>query len=320
MPTRPLVLVTEPLAEAPARWLAQRAEVLQASDQSPEFRAAAPRAEALVVRTYTMVDDALLRGMPALRVVGRAGVGLDNIRLADCERRGVVVVNTPDANTQAVVEFVFASLLDALRPRVRLERAVDAREWNDLRRRTVGERQLGDLRMGVLGFGRIGCRVARVARALGCEVRYNDLRDIAPDARHGAEPCVVTSLFEESDIVTVHVDGRDSNRGFVGRALLARMKPDALLVNTSRGMVVDADALAAELREHPARTAILDVHEPEPIVKESPLLSLPNARLSPHLASRTAPAMEAMSWVVRDVWAVLEGRSPEWPARPDGHG
>lgn len=320
MSTRPLVLVTEPLAEAPARWLAQRAEVLLASDQSSEFRAAAPRAEALVVRTYTMVDDALLSGMPALRVVGRAGVGLDNIRLEDCARRGVAVVNTPDANTQAVVEFVFASLLDALRPRVRLERAVDAREWNDLRRLTVGDRQLGDLRWGVLGFGRIGSRVARVARALGCEVRFNDLRDIAPEARHGAEPCDAASLFAESDVVTVHVDGRDSNRGFVGLSLLARMKPDALLVNTSRGMVVDAEALASELRAHPARTAILDVHEPEPIVKESPLLALPNARLSPHLASRTVPAMEAMSWVVRDVWAVLEGRPPEWPARPDGHG
>lgn len=312
--SRPVIIQTEPLAQAAEAWIGERAQVVRAAPSTPEFKTAAQGAQGLVVRTATRVDEELLRQLPTLRVVGRAGVGIESIDQDACGARGVTVVHTPDANTQAVVEFVVGLLSDALRPRPRLERAVNATEWERLRTQAVGATQWNELQVGVLGLGRIGSRVAEVTRAMGCRVRYTDLREIPPTGRHGAEPTPVEALFEMSDVITVHVDGRASNRGFVGSALLDRMKPTATLVNTSRGLVVDTTALAAILRQRPGMRALLDVHEPEPFAAEYPLLGLSNAWLTPHLASRTTTAMEAMSWVVRDVWEVIEGREPRWPA------
>lgn len=306
MSSRPVVLVTEHLSDAPLQWLAERADVVQAPAGSAEFARAAPDAEGLLVRTYTRVDAALLARLPRVRVVARAGVGLDNIDAEACAARGVTVVNTPDANTQAVVEFVLCLLCDALRPRMYLDAAVDPARWNDLRARTVAHRQMDELQLGILGMGRIGRRVAQVARAIGMRVAYCDLLEIEPAHRHGAHPVDAAELFRASDVVTIHIDGRPTNRGVVGEALLAQLRPDAVLLNTSRGMVLDHEALARRLRECPGMLALLDVHEPEPIDASNPLLSLTNARLSPHLASRTDAAMEAMSWVVRDLWNALQ--------------
>ena len=168
--------------------------------------------------------------------------------------------------------------------------------------------------LGILGFGRIGRRVAEVARAIGFRTIYHDLRTIEPEHRCGAEPVTAAELFERSDVITLHIDGRASNRGFVSADLLGRMRADALLLNTCRGFVLDHDALGAFLRAHPGAQALLDVHEPEPFEAGHPLLGLPNAHLSPHLASRTRSAMDRMSWVVRDVVAVLRGETPLFPA------
>ncbi len=178
----------------------------------------------------------------------------------------------------------------------------------------VAPRQMSELTLGILGLGRIGRRVAEVAGVVGFDALYHDLLEIAPSERHGAVPVSGETLFERADVLTIHVDGRPSNRGFVGGDLLARTKEDVLLINTSRGFVVDNVALAARLRACPRIRAHLDVHDPEPIAADCPLLGIPNATLYPHLASRTETALRAMSWVVRDVVAVLEGRTPEFPA------
>lgn len=316
MPQRHIALLTEKISPAAKAWFSERAEVVEAISGSPAFLNAAPTAQALVVRTYTEVDQRLLSGLPQLRVVGRAGVGLDNINVAACAERGVRVVHTPDANTQAVVEYLLALVSDTTRPRVELRRPVDAGEWNALRETIVAERQLSDMRIGILGLGRIGTRVAQVMGALGCAVQYCDLREIPATSRHGARPCTVDELFRSSDLLTIHIDGRESNRQFVNARLLQLLPDGALLVNTSRGQVLDAAALASTLRARPTVRAVLDVHNPEPFGADYPLLGLENARLLPHLASRSRAAMDAMSWVVRDVWAVLEGREPQWPAQP----
>lgn len=314
MPERPLVIQVDELADEPARWLSERCRVCAAEPASAAFAAAAGEAEGLLVRTRTRVDAALLDRLPRLRVVGRGGVGLDSIDLDACRRRGVMVVSTPDANTQAVVEYVVCLLCDALRPRLFLEHAVDEAEWIRLRDEVVGLWQMDELRLGILGLGRIGRRVAEVGRAIGFEVVFHDLVEIPEELRAGARPVGVEELFAESDVITLHCDGRASNRGFVGERLLPLMRPDAILINTSRGFVVDAGALASFLRANPAALAILDVHEREPFPESSPLVALPNAHLAPHLASRTVRATEAMSWVVRDVWSVLDGRAPKHPA------
>jgi D-3-phosphoglycerate dehydrogenase len=163
-------------------------------------------------------------------------------------------------------------------------------------------------------MGRIGSRLAQVAQAIGFTVRYCDIRDIPERERHGAECVDMPTLFAESDVISVHVDGRAGNRHLVGPDVMSMMRPDVIFLNTSRGFVVDHDALAAFMRANPAAMAMLDVHEPEPFTTAHPLLGLPNAHLAPHLASRTTTALENMSWVVRDVMTVLSGREPRWPA------
>jgi len=310
----PTCIVTEALDDAAIDWLAGRARVVRGSPASTEFAAEAASAQALVVRTYTVVDDALLDRLPALRVVARAGVGLDNIDVAACRRRGVEVVHTPDANTQAVVEYVLCLLCDALRPRLFLDRPLAKDAWDDVREDVVGAWQMDELVLGILGMGRIGRRVAQVAGAIGFHCVYHDLLEVPESSRHGAEPVDLEQLFADSDVVTVHVDGRASNRGLVGPALLARLRDDAVIINTSRGFVIDDAALAAWLGTRPAAQVILDVHDPEPFTHGHPLLGMANAHLAPHLASRTLTAMANMSWVVKDVAAVLEGRTPRFAA------
>ena len=308
------VAVTEPLTPDSLQWLRERVSVTEAAPGEPAFEAVAGSLEGIVVRTLTQVDRALLSRMPRLRVVARAGVGLDNIDLPACRERGIAVVHTPDANTQAVVEYVLCLLCDALRPRLFLERPVDTQAWERIRTEVCGERQMDELTLGILGFGRIGSRVAQVARAIGFRVLYNDLLTFAPSMRHGAEPVSAEDLFARSDVITLHIDGRPDNRRFVNASLIKHMRPQALLLNTCRGFVLDHEALADFLRMNPGAQALLDVHEPEPFPADHPLLGMRNAHLAPHLASRTRSAMDRMSWVVRDAVAVLEGRKPEFAA------
>lgn len=267
-----------------------------------------------MVRTYTTVNDEFLDRAPNLRVVGRAGVGLDNIDVGACRARGVEVVHTPDANGQAVTELVFAFLLDAHRPRLFLESPIGKQRWIDLRKELRAPHQLSDLTLGVIGVGRVGTRVVRIARAFGMRVVAHDLLEIPDDRLLGATSAPLDDLLGACDVVTVHVDGRPENRGFIGSRELELLQPDATLINTSRGFVVDPSALASWLRLHPAGRAILDVHDPEPIEAGSPLIGLENAHLAPHIGAATETAQRHMSWVVRDVWAVLEGRTPESPA------
>jgi D-3-phosphoglycerate dehydrogenase len=223
-------------------------------------------------------------------------------------------VYTPFANTQAVVEFVLSVLCDALRPRVTISQSVPPEKWADLRASTVARWQMNELTLGILGLGRIGKRVAQVATAIGFKVLFNDRLDIPPELHFGATPVSVETLFDQSDILSVHIDGRPSNHHFINSWLIDRMKGDVLFFNTSRGFVVDNVALASFLQAHPPARAHLDVHDPEPFDDRYPLLHAPNATLSPHLGSRTQRAMRNMSWVVRDIVAVLEGRPPQYPA------
>lgn len=315
---KPLVVQTETLDAECAAWLAERCELVRCADSETRFADLLSRAEGLVIRTYTRVDEAFLARAPRLRVVGRAGVGLDNIDIPACRARGVAVVHTPDANTRAVVELVLALMLDALRPRLFLEGALSLREWKATRDELIAPAQLADLTLGIYGMGRIGSSVARVASALGMTIVYHDLLDIPPERRSGARPVSREELLRESDILTVHVDERPSNRGLLGAEAFSMCKTGVVFINAARGFIVDARALAQFLVANPGAQALLDVHEPEPFPPDYPLLGLRNAWLSPHIAAATATAHRNMSWVVRDVWRVLSGEAPEFPARIPG--
>ena len=305
------VVITERLDDACAAWLAERCEVVWHRFDAPGFDDVLMNADGLVVRTYTQVDSDLLARAPKLRVIGRAGVGLDNFDLPACRSAGVAVVHTPDANTQAVVEYVLGLMLDRHRPRNPLPTGADADTFHAMRSREVGT-ELATLTLGVVGYGRIGKRVAAVAQTLGMRVLCCDVDPAA--ASDGRALVPHGQVYAEADVLTLHADGRPENHHLVDADVLARVRPTALLINAARGPLVDADALAAWLRRHPAARAVLDVHDPEPPAPDSPLQGLPNCRLQAHLASRTHTALSNMSRVVEDVHAVLQNREPRFPA------
>ena len=313
----PKVVITETLDEQCAAWLGERCEVVWHQHDAPGLTEQLADADALVVRTYTEVNDALLDQAPNVKVIGRAGVGLDNFDLPACERRGVRVVYTPDANTQAVVEYVFGLMLDHYRPRTALSPGTDAQAFHALRKTEVGL-EMADLTIGIVGMGRIGKRIATVAHAFGMNVLGCDVLEEA--AIRNALPGVPfdfvdhATLYAKSDIVTVHTDGRPENKQFINTEALTHLKDNALLINAARGMLIDHEALEQWLDAHPDAKAVLDVHDPEPPAEDHPLYGCVNAVLLPHLASRTDTALRNMSWVVRDVVAVLEGNEPTYAA------
>jgi len=310
------VLLTETLADTPAQWIDERTDFHRCAYDGDGLPAELAEAEGLIVRTYTIVDEAFLDKAPKLKVIGRAGVGLDNIDLEACKRRGVRVVYTPDANTQAVVEYILALMLDHYRPRTAMPPRLDADTFHALRKTEVG-RQLDQLTLGIVGFGRIGKRLGKAAHAIGMNLKVCDL---LPEAElHKAVDFPFdfvghTELYAGSDIVTIHVDGRASNRHMINAESLKHLRNDCLFINAARGMLVNADDLAGWAKAHPNARAILDVHDPEPPPGSYPLFGLDNTRLLPHIASRTHQALDNMSWVVRDVLRVLEGEAPTYPA------
>ena len=315
-PAKPLVLVTEGSDPRPLSWLRERAEVMEIAATGPAFDEALARADGMIVRTYTRVNEAMLVKAPRLKVVGRGGVGLENIDVAACRARGVEVVYTPDANTVAVGDYVFGAMLQLIRPWARFnERAYGSDEFKKIRTSLKG-RQLNELTLGILGFGRVGKRVGSIAvNGFGMRVIYNDLLAVEPGQISFAATAVdKPTLFRECDVLTMHVDMRPGNRHLVGREQLASMKPGAVLLNTSRGEVLDAAALADAVRSGHIAAAALDVFDPEPPPADFPLLGFENVILTPHMASRTAIAIENMSWVVKDVAAVLEGQKPKFSA------
>lgn len=315
MSAQPIVLVTEGSDPTPLAWLNERARVIEAAPDSPEFTAALPDVAGIVVRTYTRVTAALLDRCPKLRVVGRGGVGLENIDVPACRARGIEVVYTPDANTLAVGDFVIGCALQLLRPWAFFkERAYEPQEFKRLRNTLRGV-QLNELTIGILGMGRVGRRVGKVAaNGFNMRVIYNDLLDVQAQLTFPATAVDKPTLFREADIVTLHIDMKPGNERLVSTSLLSLMKPTAILINTSRGEVLDDAALAAALRGKRIAGAAIDVFDPEPPRADYPLLRLDNVLLTPHLAARTHTAIENMSWVVRDLMEVLNGRTPKHTA------
>jgi len=313
---KPLVLVAEGSDAKPLEWLKEQVRVVEIAYDDPGFERELADAQGMVVRTYTKVNTALLAKAPKLRVVGRGGVGLENIDVKACRARGVEVVYTPDANTIAVGDYVFGYALQLLRPwKFFRERVYEAKEFKRIRN-TVRGRQLNELTIGILGMGRVGKRVGQIAvNGFGMRVIYNDILNIpASSLSFPATSVDKPALYRESDILSLHVTMLPGNENLVGQEQLAMMKPSAILINTSRGEVLDAAALREAIVGKRLAGAALDVFHPEPPGVDFPLLGLENVLLTPHLAARTYTALENMSWVVRDVVEVLEGRRAKFPA------
>lgn len=314
-PDRPVILVSEPLNESSLDYLRAHGEVRRATAETA--REAVADADALVVRTYTQVNDELLAAAPKLKVVGRAGVALENIDVPACRARGVEVVHTPEANTLAVVDYTIRMIIEMNRRFWPMTGYLPAEEFHKVRKQIFG-RFLSGATLGIVGCGRIGSRVGRAAAGLGMRVLYNDILDIPVD--YPAEAVDKPTLYAASDIVTIHVPLTNLTRGFIDAAALSRFKQGAQFINAARGPCVNYHDLGAALKSGRLSAAAVDCHDPEPPPENYPLFGLDNVILTPHVAARVPDAVQRMCDVVHDIVAVLEGRPPKYPAPTEADG
>ena len=304
------VLVVEPLGEEGLELLRAEHDVdVRIGMPRDEFLAALPDYEALVVRSQVKVDEEAFKAATRLIVVGRAGVGVDNIDLDAATRAGVAAVNAPTANTVAAAEHTLALIYSLARRIPMADASMRLGEW---RRADFMGLELRGRTLGIVGLGKIGMTIAERARAMEMELLGSDpfVSEEAAAAR-GIELLSVDALLERADVVTLHVPLTRTTRGMIGAAELARMKPTALLVNVARGGVVDEAALAEALAAGRLGGAAVDVYENEP-PRDSPLLMAPNTVLTPHLGASTEEAQTKVAVeVVLQILDVLAGR----PAR-----
>ncbi len=261
-------------------------------DQLPDgLPAALAEADALVVRSAVQVGDELMAHAPKLRVIGRAGVGVDNIDAEAATRRGIVVMNTPGANAVAVAELVVCLMVSLARKVAVANATMHAGKWD---KKNLQGTELRAKTLGILGLGRVGLEVARRARAFGMEIIGTDPFVSPAVAReNGITVVPVEDLFAKADYLTLHVGLTPQTQGIINAKTLATMKKGVRIVNCARGeLVVEAD-LAAALKSGHAAGAALDVFNVEP-PRESPFFGLDNVILSPHIGGSTAEAQEAV--------------------------
>jgi D-3-phosphoglycerate dehydrogenase len=261
-------------------------------DQLPDgLPAALKDADALVVRSAVQVDDALMEHAPKLRVIGRAGVGVDNIDAEAATRRGVVVMNTPGANAVAVAELAVCLMIALARKLPAANTSMHAGKWE---KKNLQGGELRGKTLGILGLGRIGLEVAKRARGFGMDIIGSDPFVSAAVAReNGIAVVPVEELFAKADYLTLHVGLTQQTNGIINTKTLATMKKGVRIINCARGeLVVEADLVAA-LKSGQVAGAALDVFTVEP-PKESPYFGLDNVILTPHIAGSTGEAQEAV--------------------------
>ena len=319
----PAVLISRLLPE-PAVALARTRATVDAYDQDAPM----PRAEllkrladrqGLICVISEVIDQALLDACPKLRVVSNVAVGYNNVDVAACTKRGVVVTNTPDVLTDTTADFAWTLLMATARRLVEADRYVREgrfKQWEYMLQ--LG----GDVHgktLGVVGFGRIGRAMARRALGFGMRVLYQDAvaADPATERELNATRVDLSTLLRESDFVTLHTPLIPETRHLINRETLRAMQKTAYLVNAARGPVVDEAALVEALREGWIAGAGLDVFEEEPKVHPG-LIGLANVVLAPHIASASLETRLKMATLaVENCLAVLEGRTPPTPVNPE---
>ena len=280
-----------------------------------ELLRAVADARALVALVSERVDAELLAAAPSLRVVANMAVGVDNIDLAACRARGVIVTNTPDVLTETTADLAWALLLAAARRVVEGQKLIGAGGWGAWHPLFMTGQDVHGATLGVIGAGRIGGAVLRRGAGFGMRLLYHNRRPSAElEAVTGAAYRDLAALMAESDHVVVCAPLTAETRGLVGARELSLMKPTSVFVNVARGPVVDEAALVAALRAGRPWAAGLDVFEREPIAADHPLLALPNVVATPHIGSASVQTRVAMARLaVANALAVLRGDPPSTP-------
>jgi len=305
------VFVTDSIAEDAIELLRTEHEVTVDHNISMEDLAEViPQYDALLVRSRTKVHGKLMEAAMGLTVIGRAGIGVDNIDVASCSDRGVAVVNAPAGSTESVAELTVGHMLALSRFIARGDRTTREGGWE--KKKLKGVELMGKT-LGLIGIGRIGCRVAEICRVFPMQVIGTDPM-VTPEQ---AAACGVTwmtreEVFAKADYISLHVPLIDSTRGMVNSEVLASMKDSAYLINCARGGVVDESALYDALKDGVIAGAALDVFSSEP-PGESPLLTLDNFIASPHIGANTREAQSRAGTITAEqVMKVLRGDHPDF--------
>jgi len=315
----PRILVADPLAEDGVNRLRREGDVTVANKLGEaELVERIGDYDALVVRSETKVTAAVIEAGKKLRVVGRAGVGVDNIDVAAATRRGILVVNAPRGNIVAAAEHTIALVLALARSVPQADASIHRGEWT--RSKFTGVEIRGKT-LGIIGLGNVGSEVSKRAHGLEMDViAFDPVVSVERAELFNVQLVTLDELLGRADFVTVHVPLVEANRGLIGSRELALMKPSARLVNTARGGIVDEAALYQALKAGRPAAAASDVFEQEP-PGENPLFTLPNFIATPHIAASTVEAQASVAFdVAEEVAAVLAGDLPRYavnaPALP----
>ncbi|WP_051131326.1 2-hydroxyacid dehydrogenase [Pseudaminobacter salicylatoxidans] len=256
---------------------------------------------------------------PKLKIVAVSRGGPVNIEMPAARARGITVINTPGRNASAVAEFTVASLLAETRNLIRGHLSVASGEFRrEFYHFDHTGPELGELTVGIVGYGDIGTRVARLLQPFGCKILVADpFKELTDEDRAaGIEKVAFDDLLAHSDVVTLHPRVTPQTKGMIGRAQIEAMKPGAYIVNTTRGQVLDYAALYDALVSGHIRGAALDTFDPEPPPADWPLLKLPNVTLSPHIAGASRYSIiKAADMIAEDIGRILEGRAPLYPTK-----
>jgi len=290
------VLVTETLAESGLAILRAASDVeldYRPGLKGDDLLRAVAQSDALITRSGTAVTRELVNAGKRLRIVGRAGVGLDNVDVDACTERGILVINAPTANILSATEHTMAMLLALCRNIPEAHASVKRGEW--VRSKFMGI-ELSGKTLGVIGLGRIGTLVATRARAFGMHViAYDPYIPSTVFEKVGAEKVSLDDLLAQSDVITVHTPLGEETRGMLGAAEIAKMKTGVIALNIARGGIWDEKALADGLASGRVAGAAIDVYEQEPPAKDHPLLKLNNVILSPHIGANTIEAQDRVA-------------------------
>jgi D-3-phosphoglycerate dehydrogenase len=306
------VLVAEKLAPEGVALLQEEHDVdVRVGMSREEYLAALPGYDALLVRSGVKADAEAIAAGNRLVVIGRAGVGVDNIDIPAATAAGITVVNAPTGNTTAAAEHTLALLFSLARRVPAADASMHAGQWN---RSAFMGRELVGKTLGVIGLGKIGMAVATRARALDMEVvGYDPYVTEEAAALHGIKALPLAEILAVADAITVHVPKTKDTTNLISTAELATMKPDAYVINVARGGVIDEAALAGALSDGTIAGAAVDVYSSEPPAEDNPLRAAPNAILTPHLGASTEEAQTRVAVeAAEQVREVLAGRSARY--------
>lgn len=308
------VLVYEPIREEGLEVLRSAAEVRLASATDEDtIISEIGDIDGVVIRAQGRMSRRIVEHAPKLKVVGRHGVGVDNVDIQACTDHGVQVVNTPTATVESVAEHTLGLMIAVSKSISYADRHMRTREWGV--RYTVQGREMLGRTVGIVGFGRIGRRVAEVCYgAFGMKILYSDVVSAPEQERElGAKKVELDDLLQSADYVTVHVPLLPGTRGMFSKREFDLIRPDAFFFNCSRGPVVDEKALYEALSSGSIAGAGIDVFEEEPTPADNPLLGLENVVVTPHMATATVESMIQMSLVAEDIIAHLQGKPVQFP-------